>query len=204
MLDMGTGGGEWLSQRALAASTVATEGWSPNVPLAAARLRPFGVRVVHVEDAVDNVDQADGAVRGRLPFRAAAFDLVVSRHEAFVAAETYRLLRDGGTFVTQQATSGAREFHQLLRLDPPETQEFNGDLAIEQLEQAGLRVVEHAVGVATTVFADIGALAWYLTNVPWAVPDFSVEGQRPALLRLHGSPIRVSSERFWLRAIRQP
>src|SRR5438876_587207 len=31
MLDMGTGGGEWLSQRRHAARTVATESWPPNV-----------------------------------------------------------------------------------------------------------------------------------------------------------------------------
>ena len=87
MLDMGTGGGEWLSRRRRAARTVATEGWAPNVPIASARLVPLGAVVVQDEGAVDNVEQASGRPRGRLPFRAAAFDLVVNRHEAFVASE---------------------------------------------------------------------------------------------------------------------
>jgi hypothetical protein len=200
MLDMGTGGGEWLSRRVHAARTVATEGWSPNVPIAAARLRPLGVAVVHDEGAVDNVDQVGGAVRGRLPFRTAAFDLVVNRHEAFAANEVCRVLHEGGAFVTQQSTSGAREFHELLGLGPPEDREFPVQVAIEQIESAGLRVREHEVGIATTVFADIGALAWYLTNVPWAISGFSIERHRDALLRLHGSSIRVPSERFWIRA----
>ena len=68
------------------------------------------------------------------------------------------------------------------------------------LERRGLRVEQSAVGSATTVFADIGALAWYLSNVKWAVRDFSIDRHRDALLRLQGSPIRVASERFWIEA----
>jgi SAM-dependent methyltransferase len=50
------------------------------------------------------VQQRPGKARGRLAFRDDAFDLVVSRHEAFVAAELRRVLRTGGTFVTQAPT----------------------------------------------------------------------------------------------------
>ena len=40
LLDMGTGGGEWLSRLTVRAPrTVAIEGWAPNVPVAARRLR---------------------------------------------------------------------------------------------------------------------------------------------------------------------
>ena len=200
MLDMGTGGGEWLSNRRHAPRTVATESWPPNVPIAAARLGPLGIAVVRDEGAIDNADQATSEPRGRLAFRDAAFDLVVNRHESFVAVEVRRVLRDGGEFVTQQAGSGSRHFHELLALEPPTDDDFHIDLAVEQLERAGLRVKHSAVGTATTVFADIGALAWYLSNVPWGVRDFSIERHRDALLRLSGGPIRVSSERFWIRA----
>jgi hypothetical protein len=200
MLDMGTGGGEWLSKRRHPGRTVATESWPPNVPIAAARLGPLGIAVVQDEGAADNADQATRAPRGRLAFREAAFDLVVSRHESFVAVEVRRALRDRGVFITQQAGSGARQFHQLLALDPPPDDDFHIDLAVEQLQRAGLRVEQSAVGTATAVFADIGALAWYLSNVPWGVGGFSIERHRDALLRLHGNPIRVASERFWIRA----
>ena len=201
MLDMGTGGGEWLSKRRHPDRTVATESWLPNVPIAAARLASLGIAVVQDEGAVDNPDQATRGPHGRLAFREAAFDLIVSRHESFVAVEVRRALREGGVFVTQQAGSGARQFHELLALDPPSDDDFHIDLAVEQLERAGLRVVQAAVGTATTVFADIGALAWYLNNVPWGVRDFSIERHRDALLRLHGNLIRVPSERFWIRAL---
>lgn len=200
MLDMGTGGGEWLGRRRHAARTVATESWPPNVPLAAARLTPLGVAVVHGEGAVDNPEQGTAPARGRLPFRNAGFDLVVNRHEAFVAGEVRRVLRRGGVFLTQQADSGASRFHELLGLEPASDTEFRLDLAIEQLERCGLRVEESGVGIATTVFADIGALAWYLSNMPWAVAGFSIDRHREALLALHGQPVRVPSERFWVRA----
>jgi hypothetical protein len=200
MLDMGTGGGEWLSKRRHPGHTVATESWPPNVPIAAARLGPLGIAVVQDEGAADNADQATRAPRGRLAFREAAFDLVVSRHESFVAVEVRRALRDRGVFITQQAGSGARQFHQLLALEPPPDDDFHIDLAVDQLQRAGLRVEQSAVGTATAVFADIGALAWYLSNVPWGVRDFSIERHRDTLLRLHGNPIRVASERFWIRA----
>ena len=41
-----------------------------------------------------------------------------------------------------------------------------------------------------TVFADIGALAWYLRSVPWAVPGFTVSTYRQALLSASRQTIR--------------
>ncbi len=206
MLDMGTGGGEWLSGLARSSRVVATEGWAPNVPVAAARLRPLGIAVVQDEGAIDNVDQERQDRqhrRGRLAFRAGAFDLVVNRHEAFVADEVGRVLRAGGVFLTQQTTSGSAEFHRLLGLDPPAVEELTLALVVEQLTRAGFAIESTGEGVATTTFGDIGALAWYLSNVPWAVPGFGIPRCRDALLRLHGHPIRVPSTRFWVQAARR-
>ncbi len=46
MLDMGTGGGEFLSAlRPLPPDTHATEGWAPNIPVARERLEPLGIAV---------------------------------------------------------------------------------------------------------------------------------------------------------------
>ena len=201
MLDMGTGGGEWLSSlRARAPIAVATEGWRPNVAVARARLRPLGVPVIYVEGASDNHRQQPGDPMGRLPVRTDAFDLVTNRHESFRADEVRRVLRRGGTFLTQQTQSGSREFHELLGAEPPALDELDLDTVVVQLRDSGMRVDEADVGTATTVFADIGALAWYLRSVPWAVPDFTVSVYRQALLRLHDGPIRVPHQRFWLRA----
>lgn len=47
MLDMDTGGGEWLAAFPdRPPRTLATEAWAPHVPVAAARLLRIGVRVV--------------------------------------------------------------------------------------------------------------------------------------------------------------
>lgn len=201
MLDLGTGGGEWLGARRHAPCTVATESWPPNVAVAAARLVPRGVPVVHDEGALDNVAQTDDDSRGRLAFRTGSFDLVVSRHEAFAGAEIRRVLVTGGRFVTQQADSGSAEFHALLGREPAsQPAEFTLELAVEQLERAGFAIDTAQTGSATTVFADIGALAWYLTNVPWAVPGFVIDDHRDVLLALHGAPIPVTSARFLIEA----
>ena len=160
----------------------------------------MGIPVVHTEGAPDNHRQEPGDTVGRLPFRTQVFDLVTNRHESFLANEVARVLRRGGTFLTQQTHSGSRRFHELLGTDPPDPQELELDLVVVQLPDAGLRIDEAEAGTATTVFADIGALAWYLRSVPWAVPDFTIGRYRQALLRLHDGPIRVPHKRFWLQA----
>ena len=49
LLDMGTGGGEFLSGLApLPEDTCATEAYAPNVPIARARLEPLGVQVAQI------------------------------------------------------------------------------------------------------------------------------------------------------------
>jgi len=201
MLDMGTGGGEWLSSLSRRGTlTVATESWPPNVGVAAARLRALRIPVVQAEGAADNHRQDHEDPRGRLPFRTDAFDLVTNRHESFVASEMARVLCPAGTFITQQAHSGSRQFHELLGVESPQLDEFELALALEQLDLAGLTVDEALEGDATTVFGDIGALAWCLRSVPWAVPGFAISAYRSALLRLGAGPIRVTAKRFVIQA----
>jgi len=86
VLDLDTGGGELLAELApLPAHTVAVESWAPNVPVARDRLTPFGVSVVT-----------------ELPGGEEEFDLVLSRHGRLPAEDIARLLRRGGTLLTQQ------------------------------------------------------------------------------------------------------
>jgi SAM-dependent methyltransferase len=120
LLDIGTAGGEWLAGlRARPARTVATEGWPPNVEVAARRLRPLSVTVVATEPAADNVDQVAHESRGRLPFPSESFSLVTSRHEAFIAREVSRVLVPDGVFLTQQVGGDYRDFYDALELPPP-------------------------------------------------------------------------------------
>src|SRR5260370_28007852 len=103
LLDLGTGGGEVLSRIApFPPRTLAAEEYAPNAPIAARRLHPLGTQVVRYEAPMENY-AAPGAPRPNkpgLPFRDSAFDLVIDRHEAYLGAEVFTILRPGGRLMT--------------------------------------------------------------------------------------------------------
>ena len=204
LLDLGTGGGEWLSALPRRpARTVATEAWAPNVAIARRRLESLGVEVVQVESARDNVKQRADERSGRLPFPDGTFDVVVSRHETYAPAEVARVLAPGGRFVTQQLSPGSSGFAKVLGISDAGEPIFRLELARTQLEAAGLAVIESAEGERLLEFGDVGALAWYLKAVPWTVAGFDVPAFRAELQRLHeaGEQLRVSLYSFWLSAV---
>jgi SAM-dependent methyltransferase len=204
MLDMGTGGGEVLAGLAATAPvTIATEAWAPNVPVATERLAPLGIAVVQVDGAPDNIDQpGDG---GELPFDDQAFDLVINRHEAFVAAEVARVLEPGGTFVTQQVDGGAWDDLLAAFGQPRQAAGSWLGLAIEQCGSAGLRVLESRTGDERLRFDDVGALVYFLRVVSWAVPGVDGEDSEASLRRAHARmPLEIRQPRFLLIAGRAP
>lgn len=211
LLDLGTGGGEWLAALPYRpARTVATESWPPSIPVAEARLAPLGISVVAVESAPDNNEQVPGETRGRLPFPDEELMLVVSRHESFLATEVARVLRNGGTFVTQQVGGDYSDFYAALGLSPPSAPERAWDLrlAVEQVEAAGLDVTESEEGAELTSFSDVGAFAWYLRAIPWTVEGFSIETHRPQLEAVHErmrekGALTARLPAFWLEAVKR-
>lgn len=206
LLDLGTGGGEWLAALPFRPrQTVATEAWEPNLEVARARLRPLGVTVVRVEGAPDNVEQEQDEKPGRLPFPAESFHLVACRHEAFVAEKIARILLPGGRFMTEQVGGSYDDFYRLLCLSPPPrpTREWNLALATAQVAAAGLHVLASGEGEQGMSFADVGAIVWYLKAVPWAVPGFSAREHLKALGALHArlerdGPAAVRLPAFYL------
>jgi len=207
MLDMGTGGGEVLSRLAARSRhTVATEAWPPNVPVAASRLRPLGIPVVRDEGAPDNVFQ-DGSDRGRLPFRDGAFGLVANRHESFQADEVSRVLTPGGTFITQQVDFHSYDdLYRLVGLEVPEQPESWLPVARQQVRAAGLSVQAAVRGEERYEFHDVGAVAYYLRVVGWAVPEYSLDRFSAALRAAHETPSQwpatVRQHRFLLIAVK--
>ena len=213
LLDLGTGGGEWLAALPFRPPrTVATESWEPNVAVARARLAPLALGVVQVEPAPDNVDQDAPERRGGLPFPSECFTHVVSRHESFVAREVARVLVPGGRFLTQQVGSGRYdELHDALglRRRPAGRNAWTLALARTQVEAAGLVVAESGEAETVTSFADVGALAWYLEAAPWVAPGFSVREHGHALAALHekiatSGPYEIREPSFRLEAVRAP
>ncbi len=126
MLDLGTGGGEVLaSMRQRPGRTVATESWPPNVAIAATRLAPLGIPVVHCDGAPDNMSEeaatAGADQAGLLPFGDATFYLVINRHESFRTDELHRVLVPGGFLITQQVDyHNSDDLFSLLGLEPPD------------------------------------------------------------------------------------
>jgi hypothetical protein len=82
---------------------------------------------------------------------------------------------------------------------------FELQLARDQLEAAGLRVVAGEAGSATTTFADAGAFAYWLRAIPWIVEGFSVSAHRAALTALQRrleeeGPLTIEEPAFVLEA----
>jgi len=208
LLDLGTGGGEFLAGLAhRPVRTVATEAWPPNVAIAERRLRPLGIEVVEVESAGENAQQGGAAAFARLPFADESFMLIASRHESFVPREVARVLHPGGVFLTQQVGADYREFHDALGLPAPPASGWNLKLAISQLEGAGLEIRDSGEGSAAMTFSDIGAFAWYLKAIPWMIDGFCLETHRGQLELLHQrllaeGPVTIRMPAFWVEAIK--
>jgi SAM-dependent methyltransferase len=211
LLDLGTGGGEVLSNLApFPARTFATEEYAPNAPIAAGRLHPLGAQVVRYEAPMENY-AAPGSPRPNkpgLPFRDGAFDLVIDRHEAYLSAEVFRVIRPGGRFVTQQC--GGTNFLELndkLGIPRPSYEPWCLDAAKAQLQAAGFEKVSGREQVHPTLFRDVGAVVYYLRTVPWQVPDFTVSKHLEALGEIHrqietGGPLKIGAHHFIVEAVK--
>jgi SAM-dependent methyltransferase len=195
LLDIQTGGGEMLASIGpLPPTTVATEPWRPNLPVAANRLRGLGARVV----AADGPD---------LPFRSGRFDLVICRHPTVTPWPAIaRVLRPGGTFLSQQiGGDNVEELGEAIRGPRPP-----GPTRGPARERAaavgnGLEVVDVREEALRCVFDDIGAVVYFLRLVVWIVPGFTVERYRAELRALHGriraeGAFVATSHRFLIEA----
>lgn len=164
LLDMGTGGGEFL--RTLAhppENTAVTEGYAPNLALCRERLAPLGV------------DVREWSGDGPLPFADGLFDRVINRHECFSADEAARVLKPGGWFVTQQVGGqNCIDLRKRLGFAPPPSAH---DLAhnVELLRRAGFEILRAQECFNPCRFFDTGALVFHARVIEWEFPGFTVE-----------------------------
>lgn len=192
LLDLDTGGGELLVELApLPAHTVAVEGWAPNVAVARDRLKPFGATVVT-----------------ELPGGEEEFDVVLSRHGRLPAEDVARLLKHGGTVLSQQVGSDdLADLNADLGAPPPYATNWTADDAAAALRAAGLRVTDVREERPPLTFHDIGALVYQLRAVPWQVRDFTPERYDRPLRRIDAT-IRTqgfytaTAHRFLVQATR--
>lgn len=195
LLDMGTGGGEFLSGLPnLPRFTAATEGWSPNLEIARKHLEPLGISV-HFFERDDH-----------LPFMDEEFDLIINRHESFSAVELKRILKPGGTFITQQVGGLDNfELNQFLAPDIPfPFENWNLDYAVNQLQINGLTILDKKSSKIRYRFQDIGAVVYYLKVCEWQIPGFSIENYLEPLEKMHQlieeqGAFFSSGERFFIK-----
>lgn len=196
MLDMGTGGGEFLSAlQPLPKYTYATESYEPNIPIAKDKLQPLGVVVLGIDD--DN----------SLPIDDNIFDLVINRHESYSPREVFRVLKPGGRFVTQQVGgSNNVDLNELLGASAS----FGWDqwcleYASNQLEENGFQLTMMKEAKPITTFFDVGAILYYLKAIPWQIPDFNIDKYFDKLVELKSridseEKLEIRSHRFILMA----
>lgn len=175
LLDMGTGGGEFLSSLTfLPKDTCATEGYEPNIKEAKKRLEPLGINVFSVEE-----DTA-------LPIPSKRFDLIINRHESFSPLEVMRILKPEGYFITQQVGGlNDIDLNMLLGADNCQYEGWNLDKACESLRSCGFQLKELKEDKVKTRFYDIGAIIYYLKAVPWQIPDFGVDKYYKQLFHIY-------------------
>ena len=132
VLDMGTGGGEFLSRLApLPERTHATEAHRPNVAVARERLEPLGATVHELANEDDD-----------LPFDDEQFDLVINRHEAYTASEVKRVLRPSSHFITQQAGNKDDAYlRDLPGCEQPVDKPWDLSVAVRELADHGFEIL---------------------------------------------------------------
>ncbi|MDP4146030.1 MAG: methyltransferase domain-containing protein [Bacillota bacterium] len=167
MLDMGTGGGEFLlSINPSVGKTYATEAYLPNIELSRQTLAPHGIEVRAVQDDC------------KLPFKDNFFDLIINRHEAYYLSEVNRILKPGGIFITQQiGENNNRELSSFLLDKYPEIERLPENLkeALEGAKGFGWNIIKKEEHFPKIYFYDIGALVYYAKIIQWEFPEFSVE-----------------------------
>jgi SAM-dependent methyltransferase len=205
VLDVETGGGEVLAE-ALRTSgqrtsghrpavVAATESWPPNIEIARRNLAPYGGVVAEVADDAD------------LPFPPESFGLVVSRHPVEVLwSEIARLLKPGGTYLSQQVGAGTnRELYDFMMGPQPVDSSRSSQAAAAEATAAGLDVVDLQEQALRVEFFDVAAVVHFLRKVLWTVPGFTVAGYSEPLARMH-EHIRANgafvchSQRFLIEA----
>jgi len=175
LLDMGTGGGEFLLTLNHPPNlTYVSEQYPPNVELCNKVLSPLGITV---KQPISDHE---------LPFDDEMFDIIINRHESFDMAEVSRILKPKGIFVTQQV--GGKDDEGLFQaLFPGCDSVFpNHNLQnnVNFVREHGFDILQQKEELLDDCFMDVGAIVYYAKIIVWGFPNFSVENNFSQLCKL--------------------
>lgn len=177
LLDLGTGGGEFLlTLDHPYEKTAVTEAYGPNYEICKSRLQPLGIMVKY------------GDYTCPLPFENRSMDMIIDRHESFNLKEVHRVLKAGGLFITQQV--GKRNNIEISRfvLDAPHLEfetENEFDNVLQQAKTLGFDAIKSLQAQPVSKYYDVGAFVYLAKIIEWEFPDFSVEKCFDRLLELN-------------------
>jgi hypothetical protein len=157
LLDMGTGGGEFLlSLNHPHRNTYITEAYLPNYNLCVETLEPLGITVSKVDNE-------------RIPYDDSMFDMVINRHSS-------RVLKNCGMFITQQVGGEDLRSLSIFLTDDFEPLYPNHNLShsVSFLEDAGFTILHKEECFPKMLFKDVGAIVYLAKIIEWSFPGFTV------------------------------
>ena len=174
LLDMGTGGGEFLlSLGHPYENTAVTEAWQPNIQLCMENLAPLGIQVYPVQEDTPLLI-ADNS-----------FDIVINRHESYDLHEVRRVLKPGGIFITQQVGGeNCITLENRINLEMPVHQPFSVKTELLKFQDCGFSIKYSNECFPELRFFDVGAIVFWAKIIEWSFPGFSVERNLDRLFSL--------------------
>lgn len=176
LLDMGTGGGEFLlTLNHPYHKTYVTEAYPPNIELCHKKLGGLGI---HVSGVLED---------GILPFDDGSMDIIINRHESYDLDEVYRVLRHGGIFITQQVGGENNvEFSNQLCNAVVRTNDLKNTMKYQsgKFVDVGFTVIDSDEYFPNLKFLDTGALVYFAKIIEWEFIDFSVDNCFEELLMI--------------------
>lgn len=166
LLDMGTGGGEFLlTLNHPFINTSVTEGYKPNYEICLNKLVPLGIKVYNYvgDEVLNDIDDH-------------SFDIVINRHESYNEKELNRILKTGGIFITQQVgafnNKALATFFDESHID--QFPEMTLDKSVNRLICSGFDIVYSDEYYPILKFYDLGAIAYFAKIIEWEFVNFNV------------------------------
>ena len=167
LLDMGTGGGEFLlTLNHPYNNTSVTEGYKPNYEICVNKLKPLGIKVYNYVG-----DEKLSLISDN------TYDIIINRHESYNEQEIYRILKPNGIFITQQvgAFNNKELSHFFDENHVDQFPELTLERSIKRLKNNDFNILFSDEYFPILKFYDLGAIAYFAKIIKWEFINFNVK-----------------------------